>query len=275
MDFVSTRKQVIDNVIRFNGYANSKRPSERQFFIEHAHQGSNYVCLRTGGLILLAPSRFVGYADNTAIRHVSNTARHGTKTTGEIDSILGPHGPTDDGEKCYNDMCHEHNLKPTARARSYWHLEAAADPGEDEVDFTHFDPSDFPLDPVAREVVVKRIERGEAGEWVKMMNGHKCQLCDALGLEQRLFATKAGNTYVEAHHAIPVSERQAGTLHASFIMSLCANHHRQMHHDPTVRVAIQGYDQTRRNEALFKVSIDGRKVKLKRQPSVMQNMEEQ
>ena len=40
----------------------------------------------------------------------------------------------------------------------------------------------------------------------------------------------SGEYYVEAHHVMPVSKREVGSLSASNIVCLCANHHRQVHY---------------------------------------------
>lgn len=75
-----------------------------------------------------------------------------------------------------------------------------------------------------------QIERGPIGVAVKKLNGYRCQVCAALGLEPHAFRKKDGTPYVEAHHVMPVSERQVGSLSASNVMTLCANHHRQLHY---------------------------------------------
>jgi hypothetical protein len=75
-----------------------------------------------------------------------------------------------------------------------------------------------------------QIERGPIGAAVKKLNGHRCQICFALGSDPHAFRKKDGTPYIEAHHVMPVSERQVGSLSASNVMTLCANHHRQLHY---------------------------------------------
>ncbi len=84
--------------------------------------------------------------------------------------------------------------------------------------------------PAVRERVSKTIERGPIGEMLKRANGYRCQLCDALGMDSLGFIKPNGERYVEAHHATPVSAMEVGSLSATNIMILCANHHRQMHY---------------------------------------------
>lgn len=76
---------------------------------------------------------------------------------------------------------------------------------------------------------LRYIERGPVGAKVKKLNGFKCQICDALGQHPHGFLKSSGEPYVEAHHVMPVSKLEKGSLHAANIMTLCANHHRQLH----------------------------------------------
>ena len=50
-------------------------------------------------------------------------------------------------------------------------------------------------------------------------------------METQTFRTNAGNNYVEAHHVVPVSLGQPGTLSPRNMISVCASHHREMHYD--------------------------------------------
>jgi hypothetical protein len=84
--------------------------------------------------------------------------------------------------------------------------------------------------PEVKERLSRTIERGPLGALLKKVTGFKCQVCEALGLDPIGFRKPNGDPYVEAHHAMPVSKRQIGSLAASNVMILCANHHRQMHY---------------------------------------------
>ena len=83
--------------------------------------------------------------------------------------------------------------------------------------------------PEVKERQSRYIERGPVGAKVKKLNGFKCQICDALGHPPHAFLKPNGEPYVEAHHVMPVSKLEKGSLHAANIMTLCANHHRQLH----------------------------------------------
>ncbi|WP_417417649.1 HNH endonuclease [Hoeflea sp.] len=109
--------------------------------------------------------------------------------------------------------------------------------------------------PKAKLKTSVAIERGPIGKAVKKANGYKCQICMAQGANPLSFLKKNGIPYVEAHHVTPVSELQIGSLAASNIMTLCANHHKQMHYgDVSVEIC----------ENTFEVQLDGESLTLKR-----------
>jgi hypothetical protein len=84
--------------------------------------------------------------------------------------------------------------------------------------------------PEVKERLGTTIERGPIGRLVKQLTGFKCQLCDGLGLNPIGFLKPNGEPYVEAHHVMPVSKTEIGSLSASNVMTLCPNHHREIHY---------------------------------------------
>lgn len=109
--------------------------------------------------------------------------------------------------------------------------------------------------PAVQERVSKTIERGSIGARLKRASGFRCQICDALGLEALGFVKRDGEPYVEAHHATPVAAMEVGSLSATNIMILCANHHRQMHYG---NVLIE------RTPTQFVLAVEGHQISIKR-----------
>ena len=75
--------------------------------------------------------------------------------------------------------------------------------------------------------IVKGVERGNVGKAMKKHRNHKCQICEAMGMNPMGFMTERGIPYTEAHHVEGVGK--GGGLGPENIVVLCANHHRQMH----------------------------------------------
>jgi predicted RNA-binding protein with PUA-like domain len=99
------------------------------------------------------------------------------------------------------------------------------------------------------------IERGPAGAKVKSKNGFKCQICESLGRNPHAFMKPNGQPYVEAHHVMPVSKLEKGSLHPANILTVCANHHRQLHYG-SVKVVITEND--------FRLEIEGYSLSIAR-----------
>ena len=100
--------------------------------------------------------------------------------------------------------------------------------------------------PEVKKRTSKVIERGPIGALVKEARGHRCQLCAALGMNPLGFSKADGTPYVEAHHVMPVSRGEIGSLSSSNIMTVCPNHHRQLHYgaDITVRIGATAFTIT-------------------------------
>jgi hypothetical protein len=84
--------------------------------------------------------------------------------------------------------------------------------------------------PVAKEAINKRIERGPLARRAKKLNGFRCMICESLAQNPIGFMKRDGEPYIEAHHVVPVSRLQIGSLGLPNLMTLCANHHRECHY---------------------------------------------
>ena len=109
--------------------------------------------------------------------------------------------------------------------------------------------------PEVRERISRSIERGPVGAKVKKANGYRCQVCSELGLDPLGFRKPDGEPNVEAHHVMPVSKGQMGSLAAANVITLCANHHRQIHYGGVVVVT---------EADAFKITIGKRAVTIPR-----------
>jgi 5-methylcytosine-specific restriction protein A len=84
--------------------------------------------------------------------------------------------------------------------------------------------------PEVKHRISTYIERGAIASKVKKLTGYKCLVCEALGLPPHSFFKCNGDYYIETHHVEPVSIPKKGVLSVSNLMTVCANHHRQLHY---------------------------------------------
>lgn len=83
-DFIETREDIVQNIKTLYSYLDGKVDNEhKDWAIQRMSQGKNYVIEVVDSQIYFAPSRFVGYVDNTMEKHVANHG-NGTETDNKI-----------------------------------------------------------------------------------------------------------------------------------------------------------------------------------------------
>lgn len=83
-DFIETREDIVQNIKTLYSYLDGKVDSEhKDWAIQRMSQGKNYVVEVVDSQIYFAPSRFVGYVDNTMEKHEANHG-NGTETDNKI-----------------------------------------------------------------------------------------------------------------------------------------------------------------------------------------------
>lgn len=86
------------------------------------------------------------------------------------------------------------------------------------------------LAPEVKQVITKKIERGNLANKVKKFVNYECLICKKIHNTTQSFKKSNGDTYVEVHHVEPVSGLKKGSLSLANIITVCANHHRQLHY---------------------------------------------
>jgi hypothetical protein len=160
------------------------------------------------------------------------------------------------GDPKNKSLQYEYTKYELARVWSYWSTSFdESDKQEIALRNRDFDASKTPEE---KERVVKQFERGPVGNKVKALNGYKCQVCEAFGRDPFSFLKPDDIPYIEAHHVVPVSSLEKGVLSASNVITVCANHHRQMHYG---KIEVD-WNQT--TELAFTFKIDGTVIKIKK-----------
>ena len=124
----------------------------------------------------------------------------------------------------------------------------------DYIDLQKLEAKYFNAIPRVKEIVSRRIERGNISKAVKKVNNYKCQICKALGQNPHGFKKRNGEFYVETHHIIPVSELEQGSLGTLNLLTVCANHHRQLHYGDVKLI--------KNNKIYFEFAIDNEQIRI-------------
>jgi len=111
--------------------------------------------------------------------------------------------------------------------------------------------------PEAQKIIALKIERGTIAHKVKALTNYKCLVCEQLGAYPYGFKKKnSEEPYIESHHVTPVSLLQQGSLSATNIITLCANHHRLMHYGNAQLLE--------EDETSFVFQIESKKIEIKK-----------
>lgn len=82
-DFIESRIDVVKNIYTLYSYAKSTIAEDREWALQRFQRGKWYVVEPFGNTLLFAPSRFVGYKNNTREKHTSNHG-DGTQTNNKF-----------------------------------------------------------------------------------------------------------------------------------------------------------------------------------------------
>lgn len=82
-DFIENRIDVVKNIYTLYSYAKSTVAEDKEWALQRFRQGRWYVVEPFGDTLMFAPSRFVGYKNNTREKHVFNHG-DGTQTNNKL-----------------------------------------------------------------------------------------------------------------------------------------------------------------------------------------------
>ena len=140
MSTVTTWDEIEANIRTLEAARFAPDPATREEYINFIRKGICFLTYTSETGIAFAPSKFVGYINNTFAEHIRyrnnkdpNNPRHGGKTNEAIEKIVGTK-PKDDpeAEQLYQDFWHQLTFEPKSKGtagnkRKYWRLESLID----------------------------------------------------------------------------------------------------------------------------------------------------
>ena len=120
--------------------------------------------------------------------------------------------------------------------------------------------------PEVKKRISKYIERGAIAQRIKKITGFKCLVCDQLKMNPYSFKKTNGDYYVETHHVEQISELKKGSLGIANLITVCANHHRQLHYG---NCEVLENDDDRFVFRIEDKEIEIKKIKLTKRPMVI------
>ncbi|UPT68069.1 MAG: hypothetical protein M0D57_05255 [Sphingobacteriales bacterium JAD_PAG50586_3] len=224
MEVISTHNQLLKNIETFEKYLKDKQ-YDREKTLKLIKRGACFVVYKANGEIKFAPSRFLGYKNNSLKLHTNSVVKDGRITNPAISKILNE---TlffyEELEQKFLKYCKTLGIEPDNKKRKYWN--SIAKLRLEIPDYSVSEGSLYLKTHLAKErnrFVVALAKANFKNEHGKLF----CEACKENHLE------KYGKDYegcIEAHHMLPVSKMKEGhkTKAKDFVM-LCANCHRIVH----------------------------------------------
>ena len=223
---ISSKAQLIKNLDRVEGDLSSSSSELSETMAQYIARGRVFVTYIVNGKYHFAPSRFVGYKDNTLVKHQNNNEKDGTITTPAISKILGVKNQFYlELEEAYLTYCDWLGVTATEHKRTFWLL------NQDiigELTSEPFQEGDFKLRThIVRERNNKVVQ--EAKRLFMATHGGKLY-CEVCGFDFRQKYGKLGEGFIEAHHIIELSkiDGKHEVKPTDFAM-VCSNCHSMLH----------------------------------------------
>jgi putative restriction endonuclease len=125
VELIVNRQQIRQNIAELERIR-AKTGGERRDYERLIERGTCFVPYESSHGRAFAPSRFIGYVDNTLSKHASNPEKDGKKTNPAIIAILGNRPVEDvDLNEQYREFCSLLGFEPRAKgnfnvARKFW-----------------------------------------------------------------------------------------------------------------------------------------------------------
>lgn len=232
MKLVSKLEQLEQNIETVENYLTNGNSDEKFKVATFIKRGTCFVAYQINNEIRFAPSKFLGYINNSLEKHIPSET-DGRQTNVMISSILKSQPLLNEKlEKEYILYCKNLGLEPREKGafgvdRKYWLLKLERDFIENE------DVSgEFPEGKIIERIHKSRERNSKVVEIAKQNFKNKhgrlfCQVCN-FDFEEKYGIL--GIDFIEAHHTIPLSKMKTDhKTKPEDIAILCSNCHKMVH----------------------------------------------
>ena len=99
-------KDILENILMLEDYRHSKNIEDIDYYNSLIKRGTCFVATIIDEELVFAPSRFIGYLQNSRQKHSANESKDGRVTNPELEKILNTKFRVDEGlERAYRSFC--------------------------------------------------------------------------------------------------------------------------------------------------------------------------
>lgn len=225
MILVDNLEELIRNLDTVESYLNGDNEELFYQMADLIRRGRNFVAYDVNGNTHFAPSRFVGYKDNTLPKHLKKgNGKDGSLTSAKLRTnyMLGQDEKNSRLQKEWERYCKECGVVPTDGVKTFWIL-------KDDYETPFLEDFAEGNRYYSRHLAYERNHAAvrKAKEQYIRKYGCVCQIC---GFDFIASYGELGRDYIEAHHTRPVSEMKKGDVtRVEDLAMICANCHRMIH----------------------------------------------
>ena len=230
MELIETLPKLIKNTLYLEEKLNSKSVSDKEEASNLLKDGICFVKYIKQEKVFFAPSRFIGYSDNTLLKHKNNREKHGSKTNNRIKRILNQIAkPNKKLEKEYFKFCGTYNIKPPQKAkfnelRKFWDLSDLQPNVYGEIELPEGKKR------MVNHIIRERNPRLRQQAINNFLIENKTLHCEACKFNFEKKYGIHGKDFIECHHTIPLSQMKQGhKTKSEDLVLLCSNCHRMVH----------------------------------------------
>ena len=222
---ITSKRQLIKNLDRVEYYLSNGSNELYDAMARYIARGRVFVSYKVNGEYHFAPSRFVGYKDNTLLKHQNNQEKDGKKTTPAITHILDSRIYDSRLDKAYLNYCEWLGVKAVNHKRTYWLLEQDI---LNELTSEPFQEGGYKMRThLFRERNSKVVK--EAKRLFKLSHNGRLY-CEVCGFDFSERYGKMGEGFIEAHHKVEFSKTVGEhEIKPSDFAMVCSNCHSMLH----------------------------------------------
>ena len=231
MELVGSEEDIRDNLEAFDRELRDESCASG-FFHELVRRGRNFVSYQTGSDWRFAPSRYVGYKDNTQEKHEKSEDKDGRKTDRALSKCLGGNPQPDRKKsKLLDEFSQKFSIKLDKNKHKFFLESIKFSSGVDDIDPTQTPEKELRSEGAAKRICVKVFERDpKLREQCVQHWGCKCSVC---GLDFSAAYGEIGRGFIHVHHVVPLAS--IGDAHqvdpVKDLIPVCPNCHAMLHHD--------------------------------------------
>lgn len=140
MKLVNSKEDILKNLTVFDRELNEESDIS-DFYHELVKRGKVFVSYIVGDEYRFAPSRYIGYKNNSKEKHLNNKEKSGRRTTPRIKKILGKYIADRKKSKRFIKFTRKLDIKPNGNKWKFFHEEVFLPSDENEIEPSKLDRS--------------------------------------------------------------------------------------------------------------------------------------